>query len=77
MISNIQKTNIELIQWLSALNDEKIIKKIVDLRKNENVDWWKTISDSEKLSIEKGISDADSGKLISHRKVRKLFEKWL
>lgn len=77
MITNIQNTKIELIQWLSTLNDETVLQKILNLRNKENSDWWNSISELEKLSIEKGISDADSGKLISHQNVRRLYEKWL
>lgn len=74
---NIQNKKIELIQWLSTLNDESIIEKIMKLRENEKTDWWKEISKEERNSIEKGIQDADSGKLKSHSEAKKLYEKWL
>ena len=74
---NIQNKKIELIQWLSTLNDESIIEKIMRLRENEKTDWWKEISKEERKSIEKGIQDADSGKLNSHSEAKKLYEKWL
>lgn len=74
---NIQDTKIELIQWLTTLEDTVLIQKVVDLMQNETLDWWSEISEAEKISIEKGISDADSGKLNSHDKARKIYEKWL
>jgi len=74
---NIQNKKIELIQWLSTLNDESIIEKIMRLRENEKTDWWKEISKEERKSIEKGIQDADSGRLNSHSEAKKLYEKWL
>ena len=74
---NIQNKKIELIQWLSTLNDMSIIEKIIKLREQEKSDWWNEISASEKKSIEKGIIDADSGKLNSHSDVKKNYEKWL
>lgn len=40
-------------------------------------DWWNEISLSEKESIEKGIQDADNGKLTSHSYIKELYEKWL
>jgi predicted transcriptional regulator len=49
----------------------------MDLRKKESKDWWNSISESEKESIEKGLKDADSGKLNPHSNARKLYEKWL
>ncbi|MBW8241638.1 hypothetical protein K1F50_02420 [Muricauda oceani] len=74
---NIQNKKIELIQWLSTLNDESIIEKIMKLRENEKVDWWEEISKEEKKSIENGLKDAASGNMDSHSNVRKLYDKWL
>ncbi|CAD0008604.1 MULTISPECIES: hypothetical protein [Flavobacterium] len=74
---NIQNKKLELIQWLSTLEDSTIIEKIIALRNNESKDWWDSISESEKESIEQGLNDANSGKLSSHSSARKLYEKWL
>ncbi len=74
---NIQNKKLELIQWLSTIEDSGIIEKIMDLRKNESKDWWNLISENEKDAIEQGIKDADSGKLNPHTNARKLYEKWL
>lgn len=72
-----QNKKLELIQWLSALEDSSIIEKIIELRKSENKDWWNSISEDEKQSIERGLEDAESGKLNPHSTARKLYEKWL
>ncbi len=77
MEADIQNIKIELIQWLTTLDDKSLIQKILDLRNNQSKDWWSDISDAEKISLKKGISDADSGKLISHSEARKVYEKWL
>jgi len=77
MEANIQNTKIELIQWLTTLDDKSLIQKIIDLRVNQTKDWWDTISDTERKSIEQGIFDADSGKISSHSEARKVYEKWL
>ena len=74
---NLQNTKIELIQWLTTLDDKSLILKILELRKSETKDWWNEISESEKISIEKGLSDADSGKVNSHSEARKVYEKWI
>lgn len=70
---NLQNKKIELIQWLSTLNDHTLIDKLMKLREKEKSDWWNEISDSEKKSIEQGIHDADNGKLTSHSDVRKIY----
>ncbi|HVA98660.1 MAG TPA: hypothetical protein VNG53_07165 [Bacteroidia bacterium] len=74
---NLQNKKLELIQWLSTIEDSAIIEKIMDLRKRENKDWWNTISKNEKKSIEQGLKDAESGKLNPHTAARKLYEKWM
>lgn len=68
---------LELIQWLSTLEDNSTIEKLLKFRKEETKDWWETISDEEKKSIEKGISEADNINLEPHSSVRKIYEKWL
>ena len=77
MEANIQNTKIELIQWLTTLDDNSLIQKILELRKNQTKDWWTEISELEKASIKKGISDAENGNLNTHSEARKVYEKWL
>ena len=77
MDANIQNKKIELIQWLSTLNDISVIEKIMKLRERERSDWWNEISDAEKKSIEKGLEDVKSGNVESHAEVKKIYEKWL
>jgi len=77
MEMNLQNTKIELIQWLTSLEDKSLLQKIMDLRNKQTKDWWDTISESEKSSIEKGISDSKKGKINTHAVARKIYEKWL
>jgi hypothetical protein len=74
----IQTKKIELIQWLSAIEDISILDKIADLITHEQKkDWWGETSAAAKNSIEKGIADAENGKLQPHSKARDLYGKWL
>ena len=45
---NLQNKKLELIQWLSSIEDSTIIEKIMELRKEESKDWWNSIAESEK-----------------------------
>ncbi|OWK97653.1 hypothetical protein EGH90_10815 [Kaistella haifensis] len=74
---NIETKKLALIQWLTSLNDVSMIDKIMELKQEETKDWWNEISDEEKESIEKGLSDAESGKLTPHSEIIKKYEKWL
>ena len=74
---SIENKKIELIQWLSTLEDQSLIDKLLKLRDAENTDWWQELSAIERASIEKGIKEAEEGKLKPHSAVRAMYEKWL
>jgi len=72
----IQNKKLELIQWLSTIEDLNFLEKISDLITRENKkDWADQISDTERQSIEKGIAQADAGKLNPHSKEREIYGK--
>ena len=77
MDKNIQSAKIELIQWLTTLEDISLIQKIMDLRKSETKDWWNEIPESEKKSIELGLMDAEKGKLKPNSEAEKIYGRWL
>ncbi|HED06680.1 MAG TPA: hypothetical protein ENI57_01030 [Ignavibacteria bacterium] len=77
MERNIQNIKIELIQWLTTLDDKSVIQRLVELRNSQTEEWWNKISAREKTSIENGVKDANAGKLNSHSEARKIYEKWL
>ncbi|PIX34661.1 MAG: hypothetical protein COZ59_07530 [Bacteroidetes bacterium CG_4_8_14_3_um_filter_31_14] len=76
---NIQTEKLNIIEWLVKLQDQTIIEKIKFLIKNPKIstDWWDTISESEKMSIDQGLADIENRKVTAHAKVRKNYEKWL
>lgn len=77
MEMDIQTAKIELIQWLTTLEDSSLIQKILDLRKTETKDWYDKTSAAEKESIEKGIKDAEEGNLKPNSEAKKIYGKWL
>ena len=77
MEMNLQAAKLELIQWLSTIDDPIIIEKILAIRNNEKEDWWENLSALEKESINEGIEDADAGNLKDHDQARKIYGKWL
>lgn len=67
---NLQAKKLELVQLI--LNTEKpaVLEKFEAVfKKEKGADWWDETSDAEKEAIERGIAEADSGKLIPHSKV--------
>lgn len=75
--ANIQERKLELIQWLSVIEDVSLLDKIAELKAQNARGWWDEISNAERRSIDIGMEQADAGKVKPHSDVRKLYEKWL
>lgn len=73
--TNIEGLKLELIQWLSVIEDASILDKLADLKRQSARDWWDDISQTEKDSISKGIEEADAGRLRPHSDARAIYEK--
>jgi len=74
---DIHATKLELIQWLSTIENPSLIQKIKKLRDSQKEDWWSQLSQAEVDAIEEGIKDADEGNVVSHKEARKIYGKWL
>ena len=58
--------------------DEKTLKIIYAMLEAEHEsDWWEDLSEKAKASIEKGLKDAEAGKVTPHEVVMKKYRKWL
>lgn len=77
MATNIQGLKLELIQWLSVIEDPSILDKLAELKQQSAHDWWDDLADAEKESIAKGIADADAGRLKPHSAARSIYEERL
>lgn len=76
MDMTLEQNKIELIQWLTTIEDEFVINKLKEFRKEITNDYDE-LSEEEKASIEAGLKDAEEGNLVDHEEVRKIYEKWL
>lgn len=75
---HIQNKKLEIIQWLSTVEDLGVLEKISDIISHEKKkDWWYEISDQEKKSIKNGLEDAEAGKLNPHSNAREIYGKYL
>ncbi len=76
---NIQTEKLDLIQWISNLNDKSIIEKLRDIKNSytHSKDWWAELKEEELESIKRGLKDMDEGKVHSHDTARKLYGKYL
>ena len=71
-IMNLQAKKLELVQLILNTEKPSVLAKVEAVFKKEKcADWWDEISEAKKVEIEKGIAEADSGKLIPRAEVMK------
>jgi len=76
---NIHAEKLDLIEWISRLNDNSIIDKLRQIKEDysKSKDWWDTLKKEEIESINRGLKDFDEGRIHSHDTARKIYEKYL
>jgi hypothetical protein len=72
IVMNLQAKKLELVQLIINTKKPLTLRKVEEVLKREKEsDWWDELSDAERQSIEKGLAEADRGKLIPHEVVMK------
>ena len=66
---DIKTLKIDLIHWLTELEDVNTLKQLQALK--ENLDWWENISEEERLAVDEGLAQLDRGEGIPHEQVMK------
>ena len=63
---------LELIEWLTKLNDDETIAYLKLLKDSEvsNSDWWYDMSLEQRAGVERGLSDIDAGRVTLHDDVK-------
>jgi hypothetical protein len=76
---NIQTEKLELIEWISKLNDSSMIEKIRELKLSysQSKDWWDSLKKDELESIERGIKDIEEGRTHSNEVAKSIYAKYL
>ena len=64
---------------LTIYEDEEVIETIKDFKESyfSKKDWWNEISEEEKNSIDRGLKDAEEGRLISYEQFKNKYKKWI
>ncbi len=70
---NVQGVKIELIEWVSSLQDEETIRylKVLKDSKTSAKDWWEDLSEEQKHSICRGVEDRNEGRYLSNDAAKK------
>ena len=76
---NIQAEKLNLIEWISKLNDTSIINRLRVIKEDysKSNDWWDTLKKEELESITRGLKDIEEGRIHSNETAKKIYEKYL
>ncbi len=76
---NIQTAKLDLIEWISRLNDSSVIEKLRQLKEDysKSKDWRDNMKQEEIESINRGLKDFEEGRTHPHEAARKIYEKYL
>ena len=76
---NIQTEKLDLIEWITKLNDTSIINRLRQIKEDysKSEDWWDTLKKEEIESIYRGLKDFEEGRIHTHDSARRIYEKYL
>ncbi len=64
---DLQSEKIELIKLLINTTDPKLIESVKNIfNESSNIDFWEELNEAQKKNIEKGLSEIESGKVVSY-----------
>lgn len=67
-----------IIEKLSSIEDEIILKEIYDIIKIESeIDTVYKLSPDEKIAVDAGLKDIRDGKIVSSERANALIKEWL
>lgn len=73
---NLDTRKINLINWISSVQETDIIDEIEKIQK-EKTDWWDILSKEDKQALEEGLEQLDKGESLTRSQVRdKIKEKF-
>jgi len=76
---DIQTEKLDLIEWISKINDYSVIEKLRSIKENyaKSKDWYADLDEEELASIDRGLKDIEEGRLNDHDAAQKIYEKYL
>lgn len=66
---DIRTEKLDIIQWLAGIEDSRIIKQFLALKKSNEEVTTTDLADEEKAAIEKGKTSINEGRTKSHDEV--------
>lgn len=72
---DIQAEKLDIIQWLAGIEDSRIVKQLLALKKLNEEIVIKELTIEEKVAIDKGLTSIKEGRIKSHEDVTKATKK--
>ena len=73
---DIQLEKLNLIKWLTDVDEPSVIERFIALKNQQQGDWWNDITEDERMEIDEGLAQADRGEVLSHEEVMAKYDKW-
>jgi len=71
-----QVLKLELITWLTGVTDRKLLDSLNSIKNSvESGDWYDSLTESQKKSLERGIQDHKDGKFLTSDEFWDRYEK--
>ena len=74
---SIEAQKIRLIERIAQVENQAIIDQINDILEQGENDFYDELTDEQRASIQRGLSQVKSVETISHEEVKKIYKKWL
>ena len=66
---NLENRKLNLINWISSLQEEEILNKVEKIQK-EKADWWDKVSKEDEIAINEGLGQLEQNEFLTHDQVR-------
>ena len=74
---NIASTKLELAKHLLNTEDVGIINHIKAVFSVQNNNWWETLPDEIKNSVNRALKQSEKGMSVPHQRIKESYSKWL
>jgi len=74
---SIEAQKIRLIERIAQVENQAIIDQINAVLEQSESDFYDELTDEQRASAQRGLSQVQSGDTISHAEVKKIYKKWL
>lgn len=66
---------LELIEWVTQLNDSDMLELLKTMKDYQESapDWWEDLGEEQKKGIERGLKDIEEGRVVPHSEVMKKY----